>query len=129
MVWQKDRNNGMRLAIFAALFALSLLAIGMLITLDLILFRFYADIITLFRMFEFASLRDTVSRCLWLVELLLSGVLTIATLGWGYQTTLQFMNPRQPPRRSGDDPAMRYLLATVVAIAFVEILKRQVTAH
>jgi hypothetical protein len=37
---------------------------------------------------------------------------------------MQIVKPRQHAHRYGDDPVMRYLLATVVAIALVELLKR-----
>jgi hypothetical protein len=109
---------------FALLSALFALAAGLLITLCTVILRLGADIASLIGIFDGAPLRIIMEKILWLVELLLCGVLIVVTIAWGYQTAMHIAKPRQYSDRGGDDPIMRYLLATVAAIALVEFLKR-----
>jgi len=111
----------------ALLLVLLFLAAGLLITLDTVIFRFNSDVTSIIKIFDGTPLRIIIVKILWLVELLLCGVLIVIALAWGHQITMQIVKPRQYPDRNSNDPVMRYLLATVAAIAFVELLKRMGT--
>jgi hypothetical protein len=129
--WKRTLGSGTSgttaLVGFALLLVLLLLAAGLLITLDTVIFRFSADITSLIGMLGSTPLRNIIVKILWLLELLLCGVLLVVAVAWGYQTAMLIVKPRQYSDRNGDDPTMRYLLATVAAIALVELLKKMST--
>jgi hypothetical protein len=107
-----ERSNVVRNLILALFLVILFFAVVLLIALDNIMFRFYADVSNLIGMFENISAKEIMTKILWLLELLLCGVLIILTLVWGHQSTMQFIKSQASLNRNGDDPAMRYLLAS-----------------